>query len=191
MKKPLILFAAFLVLFSCSTDDSDNSNAPQSSFCDTTFPFIKEGRTLTYNFGTFGTQTAFGTIKIGSCINEEGFEVERDIPLGTGIDIWRQNGEFLEIDSNGDGDYWVKAYKKNPTLGETWEFPQPDGDIVTYKVISVDSTITVPAGTYTCKVLSYTNTGIINTTYIFWDDEIGQVKATGFGAYELESVVEE
>jgi hypothetical protein len=49
----------------------------------------------------------------------------------------------------------------------------------------------VTAGTYTCKVLSYTNTGIINTTYIFWDDEIGQIKATGFGAYELEPIVEE
>ncbi len=83
---------------------------------------MKSGRTLTYNFGSFGSQTAFGTISIGDC-NEEGFQVQRDIPLGSGLDTWRQNDEFLEIDANGDDDYWVKAYKQNATLGETWEFP--------------------------------------------------------------------
>ena len=183
MKKILIPFFAVALLFSCSSND--DSSGSQST-CDSTIPFLLEGRVMNYEFnGSSGT-----SITVGSC-DETGFSIDRITPLGNGIDIWRQNGGFLEADSNGNGDYWAKIYKINATLGESWTHTQADGDIVTHTVISVDSTITVPAGTFTCKVFSYENSGTANTSYVFWDDAVGNIKEdAGFILLELESYQE-
>lgn len=182
MKKVLLSVFVLLIITSCSSND-DTSDSPPQGFCDTTIPFLVEGRIMNYTFNT----SSSASIAIGSC-SGNGFQVTRTTPLGNGIDIWRQNGEFLEVDSNGDEDYYAKTYKLNASLGETWTHTQSDGDVVTHTVISVDSTITVPAGTFTCKVFSYQNSGTINTSYTFWDDEIGQIKEdAGFVVLELES----
>ena len=183
MKKFLFPLFALALLCSCSSDDDSSGS---QSFCDTTIPFLQEGRIMNYSIN--GTNSS--VISIGSC-SGNGFQVSRTSPIGNGTDIWRQNGEFLEVDSNSNEDYYAKTYKLNASLGETWTHTQPDGDIVTHTVISVDSTITVGAGTFTCKVFSYQNSGTINTTHVFWDDAIGQIKEdAGFFIVELESYEE-
>lgn len=181
MKKILISLFVLAAMFSCSSDDSTNDS---QNFCNTTIPFLQEGRTM--NYAINGNSNS--VIAIGSC-SENGFQVSRTTPGASGIDIWRQNGEFLEVDSNSNEDYYAKTYKLNATLDETWTHTQIDGDVVTHTVVSVDSTITVPAGTFTCKVFSYQNSGTINTSYVFWDDAIGQIKEdAGFFVIELESI---
>ncbi len=180
MKKILFPLLALALIFSCSSEDDSNDSG---NSCDSTIPFLQKG--MTYNYAINGSNNS--VIAIGDC-SENGFEVTRTSPIGNGVDIWRQNGEFLEVDSNGNIDYWAKTYKLNASLGDSWTHTQPDGDIVTHTVISVDSTITVPAGTFTCKVFSYENTGTINTSYTFWDDTIGQIKEdAGFFVIELVS----
>lgn len=182
MKNLLLSVFALLLITSCSSDD-DTTNPPQG-FCDTTIPFLAESRVMNYTFN----MSSQAIIAIGGC-SDNGFQITRTTPLGNGTDIWRQNGEFLEVDSNGNEDYYAKIYKLNASLGESWTHTQSDGDIVTHTVISVDSTITVPAGTFTCKVFSYENSGTINTSYVFWDDEVGQIKEdAGFVVLELESI---
>ncbi len=181
MKNILLSVFVLVLITSCSSND-DTSNSSRG-FCDTTIPFLIEGRTMNYTFNA----NSQASIAIGSCI-ENGYQITRITPLGNGTDIWRQNGEFLEVDSNGNEDYYAKTYKLNASLGETWTHTKSDGDIVTHSVISVDSTITVPAGTFTCKVFSYETSGTINTSYVFWHDEIGQIKEdAGFIVLELES----
>tara|TARA_Y100000815_G_scaffold87805_1_gene76517 strand:- start:382 stop:933 length:552 start_codon:yes stop_codon:yes gene_type:complete len=183
MKNTLRALFIFTLLFSCSTEDDSNNS---QNYCETDIPFLQSGRVMNYLYsGVSGT-----SITIGNC-DENGYEVERISPFGTGTDIWRQNGDYLETDSNGNGDYWSKIYKLNAQLGDTWTHTQADGDEVTHTVISVDSTITVPAGTFTCKVFKYDNTGIINSSYVFWHDEIGNIKEdAGFLILELESYEE-
>ena len=131
--------------------------------------------------------SAGAVLEFGNC-DANGYYIDRAFGGLAGTDLYRQNGDFLEIDSNNDGDYFSITYKQNASLGDTWTYTQPSGDIVTREVISVDSTITVPAGTFTCKVISYQDSGTINTTYVFWDDQVGQIKEdAGFFVTELES----
>ncbi len=186
MKKFIILLSAIVLTVSCSSDDSSNNNddiIPQN-LCQPTIPFLMEGRTLNYVVaGSSGS-----SLTIGACDPEQGFLVSRIAPFGNGTDLWRQNGDFLEVDSNNNGDYFSKNFKLNATVGETWTYTQPSGDVITREVISVDSTITVPAGTFTCTVISYQDSGTINTTYVFWDEQIGEIKEdAGFFTLELES----
>ena len=189
MKRHYILISLIVtsLFFACSSDDSSNDDDPQGQIvggCDTTFPFLQTGRVMTY---AVNGNSAGAVLEFGNC-DANGYYIDRAFGGLAGTDLYRQNGDFLEIDSNNDGDYFSITYKQNASLGDTWTYTQPSGDIVTREVISVDSTITVPAGTFTCKVISYQDSGTINTTYVFWDDQVGQIKEdAGFFVTELES----
>ncbi|MCK7590561.1 hypothetical protein M0G43_08255 [Subsaxibacter sp. CAU 1640] len=177
----VLLFAS--VFYSCSSDDSDSQN-PSLGGCITTIPFLTSDRTMTYSVNG---NSGGAVLEFGNC-DENGYYITRTIGSSTSTDLYRQNGDFLEVDSQNNGDYFAKVYKLNSQLGESWTHTQSDGTISTHEVVSVDSTITVPAGTFNCKVFSYTTSSIINTSYIFWDDQVGQIKEdAGFFIIELES----
>ncbi|WP_300569983.1 hypothetical protein [Flavobacterium sp.] len=192
MKKviKLALVISFISLMSCS--NSDDSAATGS--CSSDIPFVQPGKTFTVKVTQFGFDA--GTIKfdIGNC-NGSGFLVTRQAYDATGTattsgtDLWKQEGAFLLTDSNNNGDYFSKIYKKGAALGDTWQITRPtDGAVITHEVIDIDSLITVPAGTFHCKVFKYVNSETINDSYIFWNDEIGQVKEdAGFFTTELQS----
>ena len=196
MKKirPIYLAIIAVFLISCSKDDNDD-DAVLTASCVSNIPFLQPGKFFEYDTYQFGNAT--GTLKftIGEC-NGSGFLVTRQAfnqggsVYTSGIDLWKQDGELLLTDSNNNGDYFAKIYKKNAVLGETWQFTRPtDNAIIKHEVVDMDSIITVPAGTFHCKVFKYTNSETINDSYIFWNDEVGNIMedADGFIRLELKS----
>ncbi len=98
------------------------------------------------------------------------------------------NGIYFKIDSNNNNDYFAKIYKKNATLGESWNVTRPDGSIVTHEVVDIDSLVTVPAGSFHCKVFKYTTTTAVNESFVFWNDEVGNImEDAGFFKLELKT----
>lgn len=190
--KFLVAFLYFFLIVSCSNDDDSNDIAAGS--CESNIPFIQTGKSFTYKMTQFGFDAGTLKFSIGSC-NDKGFIVTRearDLSNGlvaslSGTDLWKQEGDFLLTDSNNNEDYFAKIYKKNATLNATWQYARPtDGAIINHTVIDLDSLITVPAGKFRCKVFKYTNTSTINDSYIFWDDQLGQIKEdAGFFQIEL------
>jgi hypothetical protein len=171
----------FLLPFLALVASCTNSDSAASGSCNSSIPFLETGKTFTYKSTQFGFDA--GTIKftVGEC-NGTGFLVSRKQYTTAGVeqssatDLWKQDGDFLLSDSNNNGDYFSKIYKKNASLGDTWNVTRTDGSIVTHEVVDVDSLITVPAGEFHCKVFKYSTTSAINESHIFWVDGIGQIK---------------
>jgi hypothetical protein len=192
MKKITKLIAALTLLIGvgCSGDGDEASG----DNCISDIPFVQPGKSFTVNVTQFGMEAGTISFAIGEC-NGSGFLVSRKIynPSGdltnSATDLWKQKGEFLLTDSNNNGDYFSKIYKKGAVLGDTWQVTRPsDGAVITHEVIDMDSLITVPAGTFHCKVFKYTNSKTINDSHIFWHDEIGQIKEdAGFMTTELKT----
>ena len=190
MRKIILPIIAILTMVSCNNDDSSSNSS-----CNSTIPFLQEGKILEYNIYQFGIHTGTLKYEIGSC-NGDGFIVNRNsyqtngTIYSSGTDLWKQDGDFLVTDSNNNGDYFSKIYKKGAQLGDSWTFTRPTDDaVITHEVVDMDSIITVPAGTFHCKVFKYTNTANINDSHIFWDDQIGNIMedADGFFKIELKS----
>lgn len=183
-----LFFACMLtVLTACGGDDDSSA----TSSCVSTIPFFQTGKTFTYSATQFGFDA--GTIRFtyGNCngsgflVTRETFDTSGNLTL-TATDLHKQEGDFLLSDSNNNNDYFAKIYKKNAVLGETWSVTRPDESIVTHEVIAVDEVVTVPAGTFTCKVFRYTTTTTVNESLVYWNDEIGNIKEdAGFLTLEL------
>lgn len=185
-----LLFISFMALASCSSDEPA-SPSPDASNCESDIVFVQTGKTFSYKMSQLGLDAGILKLTIGEC-NGAGFLVSRQNYDVWGVlttnrtDIWKQNGDFLLSDSNSNGDYFSKLYKKNAGLGETWSVQRPDGSVVTHEVVDIDSLVTVPAGSFHCKVYKYTTTSTINESYVFWNDAIGNVREdAGFLLLEL------
>jgi hypothetical protein len=143
-----------LVGVGCSGDGDEASG----DNCISDIPFVQPGKSFTVNVTQFGMEAGTISFAIGEC-NGSGFMVSRKTynPSGSltnsATDLWKQKGEFLLTDSNNNGDYFSKIYKKGAVLGDTWQVARPtDGAVISHEVIDIDSLITVPAGTFHCKV---------------------------------------
>ena len=189
--KKITKFAMAFMLFgmiSCSDDDSSST-----SNCTSTIPFLQPGKTFTYNLSQFGFDSGTINLAYGEC-NGNGFLVTRQSFDPSGVagaiatDLYKQEGDFLLTDSNNNNDYFAKIYKKNATLGESWNVTRPDGSIVTHEVVDIDSLVTVPAGSFHCKVFKYTTTTAVNESFVFWNDEVGNImEDAGFFKLELKT----
>ncbi|WP_298553699.1 hypothetical protein [uncultured Algibacter sp.] len=185
--KHAAFFVCVLVFFNCSKDDDNENN---SSSCDESeISFLKKGNSWTYNIETLGTDNGEVSLTIKGC-NGEGFSIDKEAKNSTfsevltGTDLWTETDEFILADAGINVD--AKIYKKNSQLGDVWMHTQADGGVATHEVISIDSLVTVPAGTFSCVVYKYTATDIINESFVFWNDEIGQIKEdAGFFSLEL------
>lgn len=189
MKK--LLYNLFLISFliSCSSDDIASGG---NSNCDSSIPFLATGKTYNYTLTVLfaGNNTIKMTFE--EC-NGEDFLIERILTNNQDqsvnyTDLMKQEGDYLLVDSNNDGNYFSKTYKKNAALGDIWTHTKDNGAIVTHEVIAVDSLVTVAAGTFNCKVFKYTSSSTINETFIFWHDDIGNIKEDTGGLFDLELV---
>lgn len=177
-----------ITIFNCSSDDSSNDD-PKN--CSSDISFLVEGRVMQYKITSLGFETGEATLTFTGC-NSDGFLVERSIlaystnETTTATDLWKEDGDFLVTDANYDNDYFAKIYKKNAQLGDIWTHARADGSLVTHEVIAVDSSITVPAGTFNCKVFKYSTETTINETFVSWNEDVGNIKEDGGGFFNLE-----
>lgn len=173
----LLLLA--MIAAGCGPESSGND------FCNTDIPFLMEGKV--WHYQTTGSTNGSASLTVGAC-NGDGYVVTGTMNGTDYTDLYREKNGYLEVDSDYDSDYFSKNYKLNAQLGDSWTHVMSDGTIVTHEVISVDSIITVPAGTFTTKVFKYYTTSALNSSYTFWDDEIGEIKENrGSLIIELES----
>ncbi|WP_203257057.1 hypothetical protein [Hyunsoonleella ulvae] len=189
LKETFKNFTLVILLFffvSCSTEEVDNNTLACNPG---NIDFLQEGNSWSYQTFVFGFESATISLNVRGC-NGNGFLVDRTISdpstneNTTSTDLWREGDDFLLVDANGNTN--AKIYKRNAQMGETWMHDQADGGIATHEVVSLDSTITVPAGTFKCVVYKYTATDIVNDSYVFWNDEVGNVKEdAGFFVLEL------
>lgn len=182
------LAASALLLFSCSSDSGSGS----SGNCDASdITFFQPGKYLKYHVTQFGFDAGSMKLSFGDC-NGHGFATTMEFRdaannvTGTVPNTFWQDGQFLVGDANNDNVDLHKIFKKNAALNDTWTETDADGAILTHTVVDIDSLITVPAGSFHCKVYHYEKSDIINDSYIFWNDDVGQVmEDAGFMKYEL------
>ncbi|RZJ67196.1 MAG: hypothetical protein EOO50_06645 [Flavobacterium sp.] len=175
-------------LFSCSGDDAGN---PASGTCDTDALWLQSGKFVEYDLEQFGFVAGTMKLSFGDC-NGNGFVTTRQMiqPDGTvastTTDLVFQDAGFIKNDVGSNGGYASTLYKLNASLGDVWSETNDNGSVITHEVVDIDSTITVPAGTFNCKVYKYTSSTAVNESFIFWNDEVGEVmEDAGFFTLKL------
>jgi len=193
MKIPYKMAFAVLALaaLGCSSSDDSPSNNNSQGSCDTDIPFFQTGKYEKYKVTQFGFDAGTMKLTFGEC-NGHGLISTMEFRDGSNNitqtitnRMW-QDGQFLVTDPNNDGTPYFKLYKKNAALNDSWTETDEDDAIITHTVVDMDSLITVPAGSFHCKVYHYTKSDIVNDSYIFWNDEHGQImEDAGFFKMEL------
>jgi hypothetical protein len=182
-------FAALALAVAGCSSDSDGGSATGN--CDTNIAFFQAGKFQKYNVFQFGSD--MGTMKLtyGDCdgngfvSNMEFRDPANNITQNVPNRFW-QDGVFLMNDAGNDDIDFKKIYKKDAALNDTWSQTDLDGAITTHTVVDIDSLITVPAGEFHCKVYHWVKTDVFNDSYIFWNDEVGQImEDAGFFQTEL------
>ena len=179
MKNPYKLALAVLAFgaFSCSSDDGGSGG---SGSCESDIPFFQTGKYAKYKMTQFGFDAGTMKLTFGECdgnglastmeIRDAAGTLQQTIP-----NTFWQDGAYLVGDANNDGIDYHKIYKKDAQLNDTWTETDEDGAVIVHTVVDMDSLITVPAGSFHCKVYLRTKSDIINTSHIFWHDTEGQI----------------
>lgn len=192
MKKTFLsaLLGVGFLLTSCSGDDGGDPVNP-SNGCATDVAWLQPGKSVKYRLMQFGFHSGYMTLDFGDC-NGSGFVTDRKFLTLDGQvsqasqDLVFRDGDFVMNDTGMNGGYASALYKKNAQLGDVWSRTDDTGRVITHEVVDIDSTITVAAGTFNCKVYKYSTSTSDTESYIFWNDEIGQIKESGFIGLELE-----
>lgn len=66
-------------------------------------------------------------------------------------------------------------------VGDTWS-RTVNSITSNYALVADNVQKTVPAGTFNCKIITYNQTGAFNTDTIYWNNSVGYVHYSGFGA---------
>ncbi len=189
MKNPYKFALAFLALgaFSCSSDSDGGSGTGN---CDSDIPFFQTGKFEKYKVTQFGFDGGSMKLTFGDCngsglISTMEFRDASNAVTGNVTNKFWQDGVYLINDANNDGVDFERIYKKDAALNDSWTDNDADGAVITHTVVDMDSLITVPAGSFHCKVYHYEKSDIINDSYIFWNDETGQIMEDA-GFYKME-----
>lgn len=181
-----------LAIISCGGDDDNNNPViPVTGNCTTNIPFFQTGKYAKYQLSQFGSESGTMKLTYGSCggtglISPMEFRNTSNVVTQTVQNRMWQNGVWLMNDAKNDGIDLLKLYKKDAQLNDSWTETLADGDVVTHTVVDIDSLITVPAGSFHCKVYHYEKSDIINDSYIFWNDQYGQImEDAGFFKIEM------
>lgn len=181
-----------LAIISCGGDDDNNNPViPVTGNCTTDIPFFQTGKYAKYQLSQFGSESGTMKLTYGACggtglISPMEFRNTSNVVTQTVQNRMWQNGVWLMNDAKNDGIDLLKLYKKDAQLNDSWTETLADGDVVTHTVVDIDSLITVPAGSFHCKVYHYEKSDIINDSYIFWNDQYGQImEDAGFFKIEM------
>lgn len=182
---------AFAVLALATIGCSSDSDGGSTENCDTDIAFFQTGKYEKFQVSQFGMNAGTMKLTFGECdgtglVSTMEFRNASNVVTQTlPMKFW-QDGQFLVSDPYNNGAPFFKQYKKDAQLNDTWTETGENDAVITHTVVDMDSLITVPAGSFHCKVYHYEKSDIINDSYIFWNDEVGQVmEDAGFLKYEL------
>jgi hypothetical protein len=178
--KNLYKFALATLAFGALSCSSDDGGGSQTGSCESDIPWFQTGKFEKFKMTQFGFDAGTMKLSFGEC-NGDGLESIMEFRDNAGTltqtipNTFWQDGQFVVGDANNDGIDFHKIYKKNAQLNDTWTETDEDGAVIVHTVVDMDSLITVPAGSFHCKVYLRTKSDIINTSHIFWNDEEGQI----------------
>jgi len=140
------------------------------------FPFVKVGNesryVTTFNGSVLGTGSTFK-------VTSEAEDRYQIVLTAAGITqpstLFTDGAWLYEYGINGTELNATKLYKKNGSLGETWE-EVADGDTIVGVFVGIDVEVTVPAGTFTVDKVATVEKETTDTSYIYISPQAGIVK---------------
>jgi len=181
MKKIVLLLSATLLITSCDLLKTGKDDV-------SAFPFLKTGYQWNYSFLIEGAASeGYYSYKILSSDGDGFYNIEYTNPMNVTSDdmYWYADDEFFADESGADPDLWFPVVYTDNSVGKSWVSPVDDEDLgtITRRIISVDETVTVPAGTFdNCVKIKETFSGDANVVnYIWVNRETGIVKKESTG----------
>ena len=187
--KKLLTCAAFLlsmavVISSCSDDDDP---AP-SGGSTTGFKFLAAGRTLTYSFQSpFFTDTvltaSFADLGGSVFTGTQTSLPNNDLAGMTYLKLCSGNIATGETSTVDCANIWMKSSRN---VGDIYTYLESGTDSASHEVIAKNVTVTVPAGTFTCDKMVYSDGFNVDTFYFSNDNFIIKYESP-FVSYQLKS----
>jgi len=175
--KILIAFLSIFVI-NCSKPNSETDTpTPIKS----SFPFLNINKYSNYKAIQLGSIVGSLKVTIGN-YEENGFLITKTKydpngkEISTGYDLWKEENGYIKSYNNKSSSDVSRIYKLNPILNESWQDININGQIVTHRVVDIDSLILVPAGSFHCQVIKYELSSGVNESYSFWNDEFGKIQ---------------
>ena len=198
IKIKTIIAACILSLLFVACSKDDNPNEPKGNQLEKNFPFLKVGNSWTMqdyvvNWDGIDTNTFTITLnqKVDTIINSTKYS------LYYAADDEYAHPVFIVDDSTVGVDNMIPMFWKNYTVGQSWDIQSDDQyDINRREVVSVNETITVPAGTFNnvIKIIHFHYDSDNDNGYedIWWiRNDVGIIKHISAGGgnweYELKS----
>lgn len=182
-KVSLILLALSILVFNGCEDKTTDPPA-----VDNNFTFAKVGNKWTYKV-TSESHISDMTQEIIKDMGNHIYKVEtiyQGASFGTVYLFWYVNGEEISFNSDSTGisknfmfDSSTEVNKTYMSIVEYSPFLQR-GDTVYAKILSLDESVTVPAGTFSCIKIQVWGgtTSSMSESMVYFNRKVGQIKQT-------------
>lgn len=173
-----------------NTTETPNNNVTAAP-CTTSIPYMKEGFVAEYGIysgaNEVGSQVFENNCFDNTLVRTKTFEFKG--AKSTSFEMTKIENNFIHIKENNDN-FYSKIYQQNCVKGSKWQVEKPRGATSYYEVMEVDSTVTVPAGTYSCKLIRRTDTDSSLPEFYLFNEEVGLVsqKLLFYGTLKLKEV---
>jgi hypothetical protein len=174
-KNRFLLFAvaALLSFNSCKKESAD----PGDANTNTPITFLKVGNKWVYNI-TSGFTTYTTTTNEVTGVNNGIYTISTkfDDTPGDRVYLYGENGYlnwYDEGQAKGANQQILKY--NNAQVGDTWTRITPT-ETYHHECVSINESVTVPAGTFVCKKIHTTFENAFNDQDTYWSDEFGQIK---------------
>jgi hypothetical protein len=174
-----ILIAFISIFFINCSKPSPETIAPTT--INSSFPFLNINKYSNFKAIQLGSIVGSLKVTVGN-YEENGFlvtETKYDpngVEISTDYDLWKEENGYIKLYNHKSTLDVSRIYKLNPILNESWQDINSNGETVTHRVVDIDSLITVPAGSFHCKVIKFELSSGVNESYTFWNDEYGKIQ---------------
>ncbi len=171
MKWLLLSLTVLMVFSSCKKDNPDGSNQP------TDIAFLRVGNKWVYNITGGFTSYSTTTNELIS-VNNGTYKMATwfDDTQGASVYLYGQGGYLCWYDEGLSKGANQQLYKyQNAVVGDTWTRITPT-ETYHHECLSVNESVTVPAGTFICKKIKVTFENSFNDQTTYWNDTYGQIK---------------
>lgn len=170
MKRSILFLFSLVALFACKKEQPKPSDSQMPEF-----PFVKVEHESIYITTFNGTvvDTA-STFKVTSEANDRYQIVLQAAGITQPSTLFTDGTWLYEYGINGTELNATKVYKRNATLGESWE-EVADGDTIIGVFKAIDTEVSVAAGNFVVDKVATVEKGTSDTSYIYISPQAGIV----------------
>lgn len=178
MKIKIVVIFVSIFIISCSNPESE---ANDSTTTKSSFLFLKNNKFS--NYKAIQLNNFVGSLEVNiSNYDQNSFLItktkydQNSKEISTTYDLWKEENGYIKLFNNKSSLDVTRIYKLNSKLNESWQDVNLSGQIVTHRIVDIDSLIVVPAGSFHCKVIKYELSSGVNESYAFWNDNYGLIQ---------------